>query len=174
MTHGRPPPPPPNPPSCFEWFVLCACTPQFQCMASSLPLSFWQQGRVREWKSSKLDTKHQQVKYKTKLTLEMVRAGLHCSFSISRQMLPLLFIFGWNTLVRNETWNHHITQICLQGLIQKRKKVDTCWLEIKKFENSLFLFGTPSKKFYWLQKEGTNCKIISVSTKSIDHHSINC
>jgi alpha-acetolactate decarboxylase len=29
-----------------------------------------------------------------KQTLEMVRAGLHCSFNISRQMLPLLLMFG--------------------------------------------------------------------------------
>ena len=27
-------------------------------------------------------------------TLDMVRAGLHCSFKISRQMLPLLLILG--------------------------------------------------------------------------------
>jgi hypothetical protein len=38
------------------------------------------------------------------LTFDMVRAGLHCSLRMSRQMLPLLLMFGWNTLVRNETW----------------------------------------------------------------------
>lgn len=27
-------------------------------------------------------------------TLEMVKAGLHCSFKMSRQMLPLLLILG--------------------------------------------------------------------------------
>lgn len=37
------------------------------------------------------------------LTFEMVRAGLHCSFKISRQILPLLLIFGWKTLVRKAT-----------------------------------------------------------------------
>ena len=36
-------------------------------------------------------------------TLDMVRAGLHCSFKMSRQMLPLLLIFGWKTLVLNAT-----------------------------------------------------------------------
>ena len=36
-------------------------------------------------------------------TLEMVSAGLHCSFRISRQMLPLLLILGWKTLVLNAT-----------------------------------------------------------------------
>jgi len=36
-------------------------------------------------------------------TLDMVRAGLHCSFKISRQMLPLLLIFGWKTFVLNAT-----------------------------------------------------------------------
>lgn len=34
----------------------------------------------------------------------MVRAGLHCSFKMSRQMLPLLLIFGWNTFVLNATY----------------------------------------------------------------------
>lgn len=29
------------------------------------------------------------------LPLEMVRAGDHCDRRISRQMLPLLLIFGW-------------------------------------------------------------------------------
>ena len=32
-------------------------------------------------------------------TLLMVRAGLHCSFRMSRQMLPWEFTFGWYTLV---------------------------------------------------------------------------
>jgi len=32
-------------------------------------------------------------------TLLMVRAGLHCSFKMSRQMLPWEFTFGWYTLV---------------------------------------------------------------------------
>uniref|UniRef100_A0A2P2LG78 Ubiquitin-conjugating enzyme E2 10 n=1 Tax=Rhizophora mucronata TaxID=61149 RepID=A0A2P2LG78_RHIMU len=36
-------------------------------------------------------------------TLDMVRAGLHCSFKISRQMLPLLLIFGWKTFVLKAT-----------------------------------------------------------------------
>lgn len=36
-------------------------------------------------------------------TLEIVSAGLHCSLRISRQMLPLLLIFGWKTLVLNAT-----------------------------------------------------------------------
>lgn len=29
----------------------------------------------------------------------MVSAGLHCSFRMSRQMLPLLLMLGWYTLV---------------------------------------------------------------------------
>ncbi len=36
-------------------------------------------------------------------TLDMVRAGLHCSFKMSRQILPLLLIFGWKTFVLNAT-----------------------------------------------------------------------
>ncbi|MFS7923770.1 hypothetical protein Hanom_Chr03g00264661 [Helianthus anomalus] len=36
-------------------------------------------------------------------TLEIVRAGLHCSFRISRQMLPLLLMFGWKTFVLKAT-----------------------------------------------------------------------
>ena len=30
-------------------------------------------------------------------TLEMVSAGLHCSFKMSRQMLPWLLMLGWYT-----------------------------------------------------------------------------
>lgn len=51
-------------------------------------------------------------------TLEIVSAGLHCSLRISRQMLPLLLIFGWKTLVLNATWKHEITvSILLQQTI---------------------------------------------------------
>ena len=32
-------------------------------------------------------------------TFEMVRAGLHCSLRMSRQMLPWAFTFGWYTFV---------------------------------------------------------------------------
>lgn len=41
------------------------------------------------------------------ITLDMVRAGLHCSFKISRQMLPLLLILGWKTFVLNATCARH-------------------------------------------------------------------
>lgn len=41
------------------------------------------------------------------ITLDMVRAGLHCSFKISRQMLPLLLIFGWKTFVLKATCTNH-------------------------------------------------------------------
>lgn len=37
-------------------------------------------------------------------TLEMVRAGLHWSFRMSRQMLPWLLTFGWYTLVWKVTF----------------------------------------------------------------------
>ena len=30
-------------------------------------------------------------------TFEMVSAGLHCSFKMSRQMLPWLLMLGWYT-----------------------------------------------------------------------------
>lgn len=53
--------------------------------------------------------------YKTR-TFEMVRAGLHCSFKISRQMLPLLFMFGWNTFVLNAT--------CKSPPMSEREKSD--------------------------------------------------
>ena len=36
-------------------------------------------------------------------TLDMVSAGLHCSLSMSKQMFPLLLMFGWKTLVRKAT-----------------------------------------------------------------------
>ena len=37
------------------------------------------------------------------LPLEMVRAGLHWSFKISRQMPPSDEMLGWNTLVMKRT-----------------------------------------------------------------------
>lgn len=37
------------------------------------------------------------------ITFDIVRAGLHCSLRMSRQILPLLLILGWKTFVRNET-----------------------------------------------------------------------
>jgi hypothetical protein len=40
-------------------------------------------------------------------TLDIVSAGLHWSLRMSRQMLPLLLMFGWNTLVRNATCTLH-------------------------------------------------------------------
>jgi hypothetical protein len=43
-------------------------------------------------------------------TLEMVRAGLHWSFKMSRQMLPWLLTLGWYTLVWNATWADTQTQ----------------------------------------------------------------
>jgi hypothetical protein len=36
-------------------------------------------------------------------TQELHPRGLHCSLRISRQMLPLLLIFGWKTFVLNAT-----------------------------------------------------------------------
>ena len=46
----------------------------------------------------------------------MVNAGLHCSFKMSRQMLPLLLMFGWKTLVLKATCR---TQTCK---LEKRSK----------------------------------------------------
>jgi hypothetical protein len=43
-----------------------------------------------------------------KLTFEIVNAGLHCSFRISRQILPLLLTFGWNTFVLKATCKIYI------------------------------------------------------------------
>lgn len=42
---------------------------------------------------------------KANQTFDMVRAGLHCSLRISRQMLPLLLMLGWKTFVLNATYN---------------------------------------------------------------------
>lgn len=50
------------------------------------------------------------------ITLEMVRAGLHWSLRMSRQMLPLLFMFGWNTLVLNATCSQDPNQWVNQTL----------------------------------------------------------
>jgi len=49
-------------------------------------------------------TCYQHILTEQNQTLEMVRAGLHCSLRISRQMLPLLLMLGWKTLVLNATW----------------------------------------------------------------------
>ena len=37
------------------------------------------------------------------MTLEIVKAGLHCSLRMSRHILPLLLIFGWKTFVLKDT-----------------------------------------------------------------------
>jgi hypothetical protein len=44
----------------------------------------------------------------TRITLEIVKAGLHCSLRISRHMLPLLLILGWKTFVLKDTYNESI------------------------------------------------------------------
>lgn len=58
-------------------------------------------------------------------TLDTVSAGLHCSFKMSKQMLPLLLIFGWYTLVWkftckftsvNKGANQHCKQCDANGL----------------------------------------------------------
>lgn len=43
------------------------------------------------------------AKAKMKSTFEIVRAGLHCSFRISKHILPCELTFGWYTLVWNCT-----------------------------------------------------------------------
>lgn len=47
-------------------------------------------------------------------TFDTVNAGLHCSFRISRQMLPLLLMFGWKTFVLNATWKMIVIRTKLQ------------------------------------------------------------
>lgn len=37
------------------------------------------------------------------ITLDIVSAGLHCSLSMSKHIFPLLFMFGWKTLVLKAT-----------------------------------------------------------------------
>ena len=78
--------------------------------------------RVKKKKNSKRDTKAQ--------TLDMVRAGLHCSFRISRQMLPLLLMFGWYTLVLKDTCKSirvtHIHKIANKGDDHELKR----WFEL--------------------------------------------
>jgi len=77
-----------------------------------------------------------------KETLEMVNTWLHCSFKMLRQILALLFMFGWKTLVLNATCvvykynkhqdfgdGQHMTTLFLQDV-----KADTCiviyvWVE---------------------------------------------
>ena len=75
----------------------------------------------------------------------MVRAGLHCSLRISRQMLPLLLMLGWKTLVLNATWRgkkrnkialqktHTIKQskASLCNHIQTRLKIGNCTIDCK-------------------------------------------
>lgn len=46
---------------------------------------------------------HREGKAMDKQTLEMVNAGLHCSLRISKHILPLLLMLGWNTFVLNAT-----------------------------------------------------------------------
>lgn len=56
-------------------------------------------------------------------TLEMVKAGLHCSFKISRQMLPLLLMFGWKTFVLKATYKRDVDKAWLMP----KKKIMNSW-----------------------------------------------
>lgn len=56
-----------------------------------------------------------------KRTLEIVKAGLHCSFRMSRQMLPLLLILGWNTFVLNATYENQTKIYVERCLLQSRQ-----------------------------------------------------
>lgn len=59
-------------------------------------------------------------------TLEMVRAGLHCSLRISKQMLPLLLMFGWKTFVLKETCS--INQSIQHGWLAAMLKMTSRYL----------------------------------------------
>ena len=48
-------------------------------------------------------------------TLLMVRAGLHCSLRMSRQIWPLLLMLQWYILVRNVTCMTHNNRIQCPG-----------------------------------------------------------
>ena len=45
------------------------------------------------------------------VTFETVKAGLHCSFRISRHMLPLELMLGWYTFVAKLTC-HQARNLC--------------------------------------------------------------
>lgn len=68
------------------------------------------------------------LKIREKTTFEIVRAGLHCSLRISRQMLPLLFILGWKTFVlkatcKNIQIQYGVDLVCQESTLAKRDLV---------------------------------------------------
>jgi hypothetical protein len=60
------------------------------------------------------------------ITLDIVRAGLHCSLSMSRQIFPLLLMLGWNTLVLNATCkilNRRYSHITILDITDNRSQI---------------------------------------------------
>lgn len=57
-------------------------------------LKYYLRKREESWKYPDRSVRSEQMESRT---FEIVRAGLHCSLRISRQMLPLEFMFGWKT-----------------------------------------------------------------------------
>lgn len=72
-------------------------------------------------------------------TLPTVRAGLHCSFRISRQMPPLLLMLQWYMRVRNITFRstsgtkyvnfRDIWRMCIHGKFEEQGLTDWHWTE---------------------------------------------
>ena len=107
--------------------------------------------RVKKKKNSKRDTKAQ--------TLDMVRAGLHCSFRISRQMLPLLLMFGWYTLVLKDTCKSiRVTHIIrsLTNVMTMNLKDDLSYWEQKKKTNLWWLERIIRRKVNGNQKDSSS------------------
>jgi len=48
---------------------------------------------------------HKSISKSVSLPFDTVRAGDHCDLRISRQILPLLFMFGWYIFVVKAIWN---------------------------------------------------------------------
>lgn len=48
---------------------------------------------------------HKHISKPVSLPLDTVKAGDHCDLRISRQILPLLFMFGWYIFVVKAIWN---------------------------------------------------------------------
>lgn len=77
----------------------------------------------------------------------MVSAGLHCSLRISRQILPLLLILGWKTLVLKATYRVHSIIIQMERKIEFSKELDDYHIKISQQYSSRAYFQIYSIPF---------------------------
>ena len=92
-------------------------------------------------------------------TLEIVKAGLHCSLRMSRHMLPLLLIFGWNTFVLKDTYNRDSSMT----VNRNRRKHFTKRIKPKSLSLSKINLKFTVKNIENNRKKGININIMKIN-----------